>query len=41
MTGYAYETISGKAIFAGKTDGTEDSVDDQRGTLGVLARGRK
>jgi hypothetical protein len=40
MTGYAYETIAGKAIVAGKTDGTEDSG-DQLGTLGVLARGRK
>jgi len=40
MTGYAYETIPNKAIVAGRTKGTEDSV-DQLGTLGGLALGRK
>ena len=40
MTGYAYETIAKKAIVAGKTDGTEDTV-DQLDTLDVLALGRK
>jgi len=40
MTGYAYETIPNKAIVAGKTKGTEDSV-DQFATLGGLALGRK
>jgi hypothetical protein len=40
MTGYAYETIPNKAIVAGRTEGTQDSV-DQFGTLGGLALGRK
>jgi hypothetical protein len=40
MTGYAYETIPNKAIVAGKTKGTEDSV-NQFATLGGLALGRK
>jgi hypothetical protein len=40
MTGYAYETIPNKAIVAGRTKGTEDSV-DQFGTLGDLALGSK
>jgi len=40
MTGYAYETIANKTIVAGKTKGTQDSV-DQFATLGALALGSK
>jgi len=52
LTGYAYETIPGKGIIAGKTKGVEE-IDDQRiastlsalqqqpATLGVLAFGAR
>jgi hypothetical protein len=49
LTGYAYETIPGKAIIAGQTKGTDNSVEEsntsltlpasQRATLGMLAVG--
>jgi hypothetical protein len=51
LTGYAYETIPGKAIIAGKTKGTDDSTAEQPNpaslsaptpepsTLGLLALG--
>jgi len=38
MTGYAYETVSGKAIITGKTQGP-DVITVQPATLGHLARG--
>jgi hypothetical protein len=38
-TGYAYETIPGKAIVAGKTKGPD--AEKQPATLGRLALGRK
>ncbi|HWY56198.1 MAG TPA: hypothetical protein VNZ03_17155 [Terriglobales bacterium] len=44
LTGYAYETIPGKAIVAGKTKGSDvitQPVDTEAGTLGHLALGRK
>jgi hypothetical protein len=40
LTGYAYETIPGKSIIAGKTKGT-DLVTAPEGSLGQLAVGRK
>ena len=40
LTGYAYETISGKGIVAGKTKGP-DVVTVPVGSLGRLALGRK
>jgi len=39
LTGYAYETIPGKSIIAGKTRGSD--VEAQPATLGRLALGRK
>jgi hypothetical protein len=44
LTGYAYETVPGKAIIAGKTKGPDVitlPVDTKAGTLGHLALGRK
>jgi len=44
LTGYAYETIPGKGIIAGKTKGPDVitlPVDTEAGTLGHLALGRK
>lgn len=41
LTGYAYETVPGKAIMTGKTSGT-DEVSEKQGpeaTLGALAQG--
>ena len=40
LTGYAYETIVGKAIIAGNEHGEDDGV-EQPATLGRLALGRK
>ena len=40
LTGYAYETIPGKSIIAGKTKGP-DVVTEQQDSLGALAAGRK
>jgi len=39
LTGYAYETVPGKPIIAGKTKGPD--VEEQPATLGRLALGRK
>jgi len=44
LTGYAYETVPGKPIIAGKTQGPEVitlPMDSKAGTLGQLALGRK
>jgi hypothetical protein len=44
LTGYAYETIPGKAIIAGKTRGSDDRAEQTAtspATLGRLALGRK
>jgi len=38
LTGYAYETIPGKAIITGKTEGSDD-VAVELGSLGALAAG--
>jgi len=38
LTGYAYETVPGKGIIAGRTKGP-DVVDSEPATLGHLARG--
>ena len=40
ITGYAYETVTGKGILSGNTGGTTDT-DSKPATLGQLAAGRK
>jgi hypothetical protein len=41
LTGYAYETVPGKAILTGRTSGTDvvSAVERPETTLGVLAQG--